>query len=272
MDMTLTVGGSYDDYQADDADAKDRDQFNPKFGITWNPFKGTTVRGAVFRTLKRTLLTDQTLEPTQVAGFNQFFDDFNSTEAWRAGGAVDQKITDSIYGGAEYTYRNLSVPFNVVGPGGTELETTKWEEKVFRSYLFYTPHEWLALRAEWLWERFERDEDFAFGAKTVETNYVPLGINFFHPIGLSASLTGTWIKQQGSFNRQTDLATFENGDDSSWLFDAAIRYRFPKRYGFFTVGVKNLTDENFEHYDSDFDNPRIQPDRYVFASFTLAVP
>ena len=71
----------------------DKDQFNPKFGITWNPFPGTTLRAAVFRVLKRTLITDQTLEPTQVAGFNQFFDDSMLTDAWRYGGAIDQKFT-----------------------------------------------------------------------------------------------------------------------------------------------------------------------------------
>ena len=45
-----------------------------------------------------------------------------------------------------------------------------------------------------------------------------------------------------------------------------------ERYGFFTVGVRNLTDEDFEYWDSDIDNTRIQPDRYFFANFTLAVP
>jgi hypothetical protein len=123
-----------------------------------------------------------------------------------------------------------------------------------------------------LWERFERSERFADGAKTLETNYVPVGINFFHPIGLSAGLTGTWVKQQGSFERKQAPRTFENGDDDFILVDAAIRYRFPKRFGFFTVGVSNLTDEDFEHFDTDRDNPRIQPDRFFFASFTLAVP
>ena len=57
------------------------------------------MRAAAFRVLKRTLITDQTLEPTQVAGFNQFFDDLNGTEAWRYGGAIDQKFTDTIFGG-----------------------------------------------------------------------------------------------------------------------------------------------------------------------------
>ena len=115
-------------------------------------------------------------------------------------------------------------------------------------------------------------EDNAEGVKDLKTHYVPLGINFFHPSGLSASLKGTYIDQDGEFERQGTLGTFEDGDDSFWLFDAAIRYRLPKRYGFVTVGATNLFDEDFEHFDSDRDNPRIQPDRTVFARVTLALP
>ena len=113
--VTFTLGASGDFFDADEEDTDDQDldedKLNPKFGITWNPLPGTTLRGAVFRTLKRTLITDQTLEPTQVAGFNQFFDDANATEAWVYGGAVDQKFTESIYVGASFFYRNLDVPF-----------------------------------------------------------------------------------------------------------------------------------------------------------------
>jgi len=268
--MTFTVGASYDDFDPDDDEVnKDQQKFNPKFGITWNPFAATTLRGAAFRALKRTLITDQTVEPTQVAGFNQFFDEVNATDYWVFGGALDQKVTDSIYGGVEYTYRELNVPYSDLISGN--LENANWDEKIFRGYLFWTPHEWVSLSAEYLWERLERDEDFNLGVTTVETNYVPIGINFFHPSGLSASLTGTYVDQQGRFNRFND-SDFENGQDDFVLFDAAISYRFPKRYGFFRVGVKNLTDENFEFYDSDVDNPRIQPDRYYFAGITLALP
>jgi hypothetical protein len=271
--LTLTVGGSGDFFDPDDDNIqKDQDQFNPKFGITWNPFTGTTVRGAAFRVLKRTLITDQTLEPTQVAGFNQLFDEINSTDYWRYGGAIDQKFSESIYGGAEYTYRDLNVPFPLTGPN-PKLENANWDEKLFRAYLFWTPHKWLALSAEYLYEDLERDKDFNLNVKNVETNYVPLGINFFHPSGLSASFKGTFIEQDGNFNPlNAPPGITENGQEDFWLFDAAISYRFPKRYGFLTVGVNNLTDEDFEYFNTDFDNPRIQPDRFLFVRLTLALP
>jgi len=79
--LVLTFGGSGDFFDSQAPGSSPKNQFNPKAGIAWNPFADTTVRGAVFRTLKRTLINDQTLEPTQVAGFNQFFDDFNATQA-----------------------------------------------------------------------------------------------------------------------------------------------------------------------------------------------
>ena len=63
--VTFTVGASGDITSGDSPSFKNHSQFNPKFGVTWNPFASTTVRGAVFRTLKKTLITDQTLEPSR---------------------------------------------------------------------------------------------------------------------------------------------------------------------------------------------------------------
>jgi hypothetical protein len=222
--------------------------------------------------MKRTLLTDQTLEPTQVAGFNQFFDDINATDAWRYGGAIDQKFSQSIYGGAEYTRRDLdSVFFNDFTAAG-KLREVEWKEKLFRAYFYWTPHKWLGLNAEYLYERFERDDDFALGAKEVKTHYVPLGISFFHPSGLSAGLRATYVNQKGSFERVLTARTFEPGEDDFWVVDASISYRLPKRYGFITLGTTNLFDKEFKHFDTDVDNSRIQPDRFLFVKATMAIP
>jgi outer membrane receptor protein involved in Fe transport len=269
-DVMLTIGGSGDFYETESSDTEDKDQFNPKFGITWNPLPGTTLRGAVFRALKRTLVTDQTLEPTQVAGFNQFFDDADSTDSWRYGGAIDQKFFKDLYGGVEFSKRDLEVPF--LDFLTSTVQPVDWEEYQARAYLYWTPHEWLALSAEYLYEKFERDEEFTFGVKEVKTNRVPLGINFFHPSGLSAMVKGTYFNQKGLFETIAAPGVFTSAEDDFWLVDAAIRYRLPKRYGIITVGVTNLFDEEFNYFDTDFRNPIIQPDRFLFARVTLAFP
>jgi tetratricopeptide (TPR) repeat protein len=271
--VTLTIGGSGDFFDSDSSDVEDEDQFNPKFGIIWNPFPATTLRAASFRVLKRTLITDQTLEPTQVAGFNQFFDDADATDSWRYGGAIDQKFPKDIYGGVEFSYRDLDVPFSDLTT--TQVREVDWEEYLGRAYLYWTPHEWLALSAEYQYERLKRDREFTFGVKALDTHRVPLGINFFHPSGLSASLKATYYDQDGEFEPQLQPPPpppppFVSGEDQFWIVDAGISYRLPKRYGFITVGVKNLFDENFKYQDTDPDSPITQPDRVFFARATLA--
>src|SRR5262249_8890971 len=155
-------------------------------------------RAAVFRTLKRTLITQQTLEPTQVAGFNQFFDDADLTEAWRYGGAIDQKFTTTLFGGVELSKRTLKVPFLfVTREGKNTTEESDWDEYLARTYLFWTPHAWLTLRAEYIFERVKREEPFVQGARDANTHRVPLGINFFHPSGVSAQLGATYYNQDG---------------------------------------------------------------------------
>ena len=178
-----------------------RDQVNPKLGVAWNPFPWTTIRAAAFRTLKRQLVTNQTIEPTQVAGFNQFFDDVNGTDAWRYGGAIDQRISDTLYAGAEYSRRDLErVPFQTLDdpPRVGEVD---WKEELARAYLYWAPHPWLALSAEYQYERFERDPAHVGVEQFTElsTHRVPLGVSFFHPSGLIARLRATFVDQNGKF-------------------------------------------------------------------------
>ena len=265
--VTFTLGASGDFTRGDAPDTKNINQFNPKFGITWNPLPDTTFRTAVFRTLKRTLVTDQTLEPTQVAGFNQFYDDINGTKAWNYGGAIDQKFTREIFGGVQYTNRHLNVPgFDLFG----NPTRVNWTENVATTYLFWTPHPWVALRTGYQYERNRENVLVTSGALQLNTQRVPLGISLFHPSGLGAYLTSTYYHQYGQFQRVN--FAFQSGSDVFWLVDLALRYRLPERYGFFTVGATNLGNSKFKFFNTDFNNPNIQPKRGLFASITLALP
>ena len=85
----------------------DVSQLNPKFGIRAEIVDGLVLRGAVFRTSKRNFVSDQTLEPTTVAGFAQFFDDFDRTDAWTVATGADVRVTDNVWLGAEYLHRSL---------------------------------------------------------------------------------------------------------------------------------------------------------------------
>jgi hypothetical protein len=264
--LAFTVGGSADLF---DGGNNNKDQFNPKIGIIWNPIPETTVRAAAFKVLKRTLITDQTLEPTQVAGFNQFFDEPNGTSSWLYGVAIDQKFSQNIYGGIEYSKRDQDVPFPSLSGNITR---TNWDENLARAYLYWTPHKSIALRAEYIYEKFSRSDDFNLNLKDLEANRIPLGINFFHSSGLTAMLGATHYDQSGTFNRLTaPPGVFETGDDNFWLADAAVGYRLPQRYGIITIGAKNLFDKSFQYFDTDPFNPTIQPQRMFYARMTVSI-
>jgi tetratricopeptide (TPR) repeat protein len=271
--LTLSVGGSYDSVQGSFPVSDNTNQFNPKVGVTWNPYPGTTVRAAATRVLKRTLISQQTLEPTQVAGFNQFYDDLNLTDATRYGAALDQKFSRTVFGGVEASKRELEVPFAdfAANPIAPPTRDANWDEELLRAYLFWTPRPWVALRAEYMFERLERDA-LPAGVRSAKTHRVPLGVRFFHSSGVSASLTGTYYDQEGEFGGITAATPIRAGEDRFWLVDAALSYRLPKRYGFLSVGVANMFDEDFRYFENDLRNVSIQPGTTVFARATLALP
>jgi tetratricopeptide (TPR) repeat protein len=265
--VTWTFGGSADFFEGG---IKDRDQFNPKFGLTWNPFSATTLRAAVFRTLKRTLISNQTIESTQVAGFNQFFDDGEGTESWRYGIAIDQKFSAAVYSGGEFSRRELDVPFKDPMLAG-QIREVDWEENLVHAYLYWTPHRWLAVSGEYGYERLERDPEFVGEAQLtkVDTHRFSLGPSFFHPSGLSARLKATYVDQEGKFGDPVGGVVVP-GDDQFWVLDASIGYRLPKRWGLITLEGRNLFDEEFNFQDTDPSNPVIFPECFIFGRFTLA--
>lgn len=179
------LGGSIDLYDDHYWDFQ-VDQFNPKLGISWNPLPQTTLRAAVFRTLKRTLLGDQTLEPTQVAGFNQFFDDGDAADTWRYGIGLEQQLTEQLYSGIELSRRELQ-------EWGWRRDIREFdsEEDQVRMYLNWTPHLRLALSPEYLYERFENPEEFIKDEQItrLETHRLGLGANLSFPSGFKEVCT-----------------------------------------------------------------------------------
>ena len=258
----------------------EKNQFNPKAGITWSFTSGTTLRGAWFRTLKRTLITDQTLEPTQVAGFNQFFDDASATRSEVWGAAVDQKFGKKAFGGVEYSQRDLTIPQTLInfdpdtGEASASVERRDGREDLARAYLFGTPHPRITFGAEYQYEKFERAPELALSFQTVKTHRVPLSARFFHPSGWSAFAGVTYLKQQGEFLTVTEVGENEYvpGDRSFWVVDLGLRYRLPKRYGFLVAGVNNLTDERSTYEATDTKNLGIRPGRVVYGRVVLAFP
>jgi tetratricopeptide (TPR) repeat protein len=278
--VTWTLGASADflEDERSSVPALSSDQFNPKFGLMWKPFAKTTLRAAAFRTLNRSLVSNQTLEPTQIAGFNQFFQEFVGTDAWRYGVGLDQKFSEVLYGGVEYSERELEVV------DFARTFKADWNEKLLRTYLHWVPLSWLATSAEYEYEQFKRDRDFVGTErfKNLKTHRVPLGVNFFHPSGFFAGLKTTFVYQDAKF-KVNGGGDFEE-DHSFWVVDASVGYRLPKRWGFVSLQALNLFDKDldseFQETDISYENigeegfalpnSRIYPQRLILARFSLS--
>jgi hypothetical protein len=259
-----TLGLSFDSF---DDETLALDELNPKLGLQWDITERLRLRAAALKTLKRFLIADQTLEPTQVAGFNQFFDDPNGTKAWRYGIGLDAIFTPRLYGGAEVSKRDAEVPL-IQSRQPPQFSFQDQEEELYRAYLYWMPHPHWAVNIETLYENTEKEN-----AIPVETLTVPVAVRYFNPRGIFAELGATFVSQEVDAQA---TPTFSETRERFVVLDAAVGYRLPERRGIVSFEVRNLMDKAFLYQDLDFIasqplvNPRFVPDRTVLVRLTLA--
>ena len=255
-----------------DSPVLDRDQLSPKLGFAWQPLHSTLLRGAVFRTLQRRLVYAQTIEPTHVSGFNQFFDDFPATSAWTYAIGVDHTFRADLFAGIQFFRRNLDVPFTwLADPNGVpEQVEDDWREAIGSAYFYWAPAAWMTLGLEYYYEKLTHDQwEGPQEIKNLTTHRLSPRINVFHTSGLHASLQANYVEQSGEFG--SAFVGFTPDSEEFWVVDLELKYRLPKRYGTLSFGVKNLFDKAFRFLDTDPANPRFLPDQQLFLSLTVSL-
>ena len=270
-DIVWTMGLGYGDYEQDGIELKS--DVLPKLGVRWNLADDFSLRAAYLQTVKRSLATSQTIEPTQVAGFNQFYDDINGTKVALYGIGLDGKLSDQIRVGAEALKRDLDIP--VITFPDNSLVHNEWREHLYRAYLYWMIDRRWAASAEFELEEFEQTTNAIRNPypERLETITAPLAVQYFDPSGFFAKLGATYVKQdvEGPFVKM-------NGDEFV-VVDAAIGYRLPKRWGLLSLEVRNLLDQSFYLRDDSFRNSsdftglqanaRFIPDRAILAGIRL---
>jgi tetratricopeptide (TPR) repeat protein len=263
--VTWTLGVSYDDFEHDPIKVKD---INPKFGVIWNLTNALSIRAALFRWVKPPLNADRTLEPTQVSGFNQFFDDSNGDVSWRRGVGIDWRLTKQLFAGGEATWRDPTVP--VLNSLGQAVFETR-NEQSHRAYLFWAPTPRLSLSGQLVYDTFSSETglltSFSTTPKSLKTFSIPVGIRYFDPSGFFAGVVATHVDQEvlrtcGSscFTPSGALLTGPPFSQSDFfVVDASMGWRFPKRLGIATLTAKNLLNEKFLYQDDSFREFRDEP-------------
>jgi len=245
----------------------DATKVSPKIGATATFGTGTTLRAAVYHRLAPALGRIQTLESTQVAGFNQFFDDVGGSRSWSYGAGIDQKFGARWFVGASWLTRRLDVPEAFCatpdpssGCGGDLFPATFVDQKESdddwgTAYASGALTTWMtaSLGYDYYQRQFDTTEKTATGGfqDRVETQRLRPEARFFTPQGIFVRLAGARydqrVDQRDAFDPAVATASVVNSE--FWIMDAAVGYRFPKRWGSFVVDGRNVFNKKFEFYD-----------------------
>jgi outer membrane receptor for ferrienterochelin and colicin len=271
--LQLTLGLSRDENRQN---TYPRSRWNPKAGLIWQVTADTTVRAGAFQTMQSPKATRQdilpSLEPTAVAGFNQFFYGSQSEEADRYGLGIDHRFPGGLNGGVELSRRRLDVPYMTFMVLPPEERTAGVREDSARTYLYWSATERLAASLAYTYDQARNDANYTPNfVQNVETHQVALQLGYFDPRGPLAVLRPVYGHQRGRFqDTSAPPFPFVADRDDFTVVDALLGYRLPKRWGLISIEVRNLFDSEFNFQDIDPDNPRIYPERVVLLKATLA--
>lgn len=273
--LTVSVGVSAERLRDG---GQQREQLDPKLGLTWAPTPRTTVRAGSFRILQGPLVSKRSiqprLEPTHVGGFNQYFFGARGDEAWRHGIRVDHALSDALFAGAEVTVRSIDRLSEAVSPDGAPMLLDQTIDEAFhRAYVYWAPRPSWSLSAEYRHETIDGNGlAVPEGYTRIRTRRLPIRLNWFHRNGLSSRLEANYVDQSGNFSPMTFGApdTAFAGEDNFWVYNFAVSYRLPARHGVLSLKADNLLDESFRFQDVDPENPSIVPERMISLRFSLS--
>jgi tetratricopeptide (TPR) repeat protein len=252
-----TIGLSY---ESDESPYANLDEFNPKFGVQWAITDQVSLRAAAFKTVKRALAFEQTIEPTQVAGFNQLTDYIDTTVAKNYGAAIDVRFSPQLFGGLEALRRDTDVPLGELSqPEFYQVLSNK--EDFYSAYLYWLPSRNWALSASLRYEKFEPDQNCSFCLflypAELQTLSVPLSVQYFDPSGFFAGLGIVYVNQdiqaidpESSMPGSFVLTPTQNEEFT--LVDVGLGYRLPKRWGIVALQANNVFDKEFRYQDYSF--------------------
>jgi hypothetical protein len=216
--------------------------------------------------VKPSLLADQTIQPTQIAGFNQFFSESAGTRSWRLGIGLDAEVMRDVYAGIELSQRNID-HFTI--PTG---DTDPRKESSYLAYLYWTPHHDWALGTEPQVDTFHAKEGTS--VNDVDTLSIPFYIRYFNPSGFFGTVGTTFVSQDVKRPRTSQEP---KGNDQFALVDAAVGYRLPERRGIIGLEARNLFNRRFDYRDDEFRTFGAQlgvtpiiPERTILGRFTLS--
>ena len=253
----LTLGASVDVLSSS---LKDTTQFNPKLGAIWNPVPGTTFRAAAFRALEKPLFSGPFDRADSGLGLQPALRRCRSRRGLmalrrRVGSTAPRARVRGRRGlppGHDCPVRDLRSDTEIAGKA-----TADWKEYLVRAYGYWAVTDQIALSAEYLYERLERDPEILRRNPSRRERHAPSAPvdRLLPPFGTPGRGSPAPTSTRAGVSEMRS-AGVNSGSDQFWVLDASIGYRLPKRFGLITLEGRNLLDHRFHYNDNDFGNPR----------------
>jgi len=265
--ISLTLGLSYDDIESE-IQNHSVDETSPKLGLLWQINNDMRLRMATFQTLKRFLASNQTLEPTQIVGFSQYYDDTNTSKTENFGIAFDYKPGQRISSGIELFKRELDIP-DSTGSSPPVFFFQQQDEKNYSAYVTWVASNNWHSKLEYNYEEITNDTKIL---SDLQTKTLPISINYTSSTGIYGSLRITHINQTGIYTEPVTVETSSNFN----IADFIVGYKLPKQKGNINLQINNLFDKSFIYQDNgqfnadSFNiNSRYLPEQTILVNLTL---
>jgi Tfp pilus assembly protein PilF len=259
----LSLTGGITHISEENETADDIKRTYPKIGFRLEPMKDSVFRLAAFRNRVSVIRTSlyESLEPTHITGFNQLYDDLAQTDSWNYAASYQHRFSNNLHMGISSIYRDLETTIDILEistiPPTNTPQDIEYNDKYADLWINWTPSYQWALGFAYSYNRFDLEKEpqstsssilAPDGILNLETHKLPVSISYLHPSGIISKLTTTFYDQKGKFIDRTGFNEQE-GDDHGLITDLVFSYRFIKRLGSISLGVKNLFDENLNHED-----------------------
>jgi len=249
----------------------DDTRLSPKIGATATFGSGTTLRASVFSRMAAGIGRLQTLEPTQVSGFNQFYEDVGGARSWNYGVGLDQRIAKVLFVGASWLKRDSRIPeVSCTNPnpfsncdhpdpadpfytGEATLVDRKSKDDIAAAYLNVLVGKRVAASVDWNLDRrsFNTTTLSPIGSfqDFMKTNRYRPQVRVFLPAGFFTSVSGTYHTQRVDQFEDQSSATRREVNARFWTLDASVGWRLPRRLGSIAIEGTNVTDREIDFYE-----------------------
>jgi Flp pilus assembly protein TadD len=253
--LELTAGVTYAELDAK-SPVNTLSGLQSKLSVSYKPNENLGFRTAYFQSLKRPFSIEQTLEPTQLGGFNQFNDEANGVESENYALGFDFRADGGHHFGVEYLLRNSYIPFPV--PPDSLLQVKSGDVQIFWNWAI---DPW-ALSLTYHYEDNEYTLPplppglvITYIPDQLITQSVPFQVKWIHQGGFSVAANTTYFYQKMESSVDGRITTHFT------LLDLVASYRFMRQQAEVELRCNNLFDKEFVYQNEDPSDatPQISP-------------